>query len=392
MQPRTTPTGRTDRVCAECIDDEDLQEWIRADDDEDRGCDFCGCEDAPTVGLEYLGEHIRTLIEDSYSYAGDELPYEGAEGGFQGVHWTTYEVLFEQIGLSLPRDSHDLLAQHLADAVSDQLWCEYEWTRLDIDDALELSWDEFSDTIKHRRRFFFAGDPIDPEDADAELLDPIGLLNAISRLLEGSNVIRTIPAGTAFYRARGDDGAGPYDSPAALGPPPPAIAIQSNRMNPPGIPMMYVAESADLAVAEVRTDAAWVGTFQLLRESRILDLAEIPFPPGIFSGEDRAVRLTRVFLHQFERAIMQPVPRDDRVHVEYIPSQVVTEFFREHGAGGGPIDGIRYRSSFGNPKNLVFFATHENIRGAVSEPSFFPREEWFKLLSVERRSLHPPGS
>jgi hypothetical protein len=60
-----------------------------------------------------------------------------------------------------------------------------------------------------------------------------------------------------------------------------------------------------------------------------------------------------------------------RVHVDYIPSQVVTEFFRE----------------LSREKNLVFFANHENVRGAATEPTFFPREEWFRLLTVERRSV-----
>ena len=39
--------------------------------------------------------------------------------------------------------------------------------------------------------------------------------------------------------------------------------------------------------------------------------------------------------------------RDDKVHIKYVPTQVVTEFVRHllKGAQGEPLDGILYRSS-----------------------------------------------
>lgn len=53
---------------------------------------------------------------------------------------------------------------------------------------------------------------------------------------------------------------------------------------------------------------------------------------------------------------MQPVARDDRIHTDYVPSQVVTEFLREHKFEAGSLDGIMYGSvAAPGKRNLVLF-------------------------------------
>lgn len=373
-----------DRICSACIDDADIAEWIGTEAGP-RGCHFCRRRDAPTADLDDLADMMRSRLSQYYGDTSD-IPYESAEGGYQAPVYSTYELLLEEVGLQFPRDVDDRLAVHLADAITDQLWAEYDWTRLDIDQALLFSWKEFCETIKHRRRFFFAepsGKASDDEDQD-ETYEPLALLREISRMLRGSDVIKLLPKGAKFYRARPDDGKGPYRSPASLGPPPTEYATQSNRMNPPGIPMMYVADSSKLAMAEARSTEAYVGTFVALRDIRILDLDAIPPAPGIFSTSDRRPRLELTFLREFERSIMQPVPRDDRLHVDYIPSQVVTEFFREFGAGGETIDGIAYGSTvLPGRRNTVLFATQDDIEGAT-EDRWFARNRWLALTKSGR--------
>jgi hypothetical protein len=51
------------------------------------------------------------------------------------------------------------------------------------------------------------------------------------------------------------------------------------------------------------------------------------------------------FLHDFADDIMTPVARDQRVHVDYLPSQVITEFVRDYAFHGGKVDGIAYGST-----------------------------------------------
>jgi RES domain len=148
-------------------------------------------------------------------------------------------------------------------------------------------------------------------------------------------------------------------------------------MNPPGIPMMYVSETFDTAVAEVRNSRVSVGQFEVTKEIKLLDLFNLPDVPGIFSNTDRRVRLGLSFLWGFSRAISAPVERSDRTHVDYIPSQVVTEFIRDSKLDGENVQGIIYRSAVDNGgSNVVLFATQNDLSEADGEPVC--KYEWRK--------------
>ena len=97
-----------ERVCSACFDDEDLRRWIR-DANGPRGCNACGGYDSPTCALSELGRHIESCLKRHWGFAVDQLPYESAEGGYQGATWYTAEILFDEVGLSLPRDKKDRL-------------------------------------------------------------------------------------------------------------------------------------------------------------------------------------------------------------------------------------------------------------------------------------------
>jgi len=83
----------------------------------------------------------------------------------------------------------------------------------------------------------------------------------------------------------------------------------------------------------------------VVRPLRVLDLRRLPRVPGLFSDAARDHRLALRFLHHFADDIMTPVARDQRVHVDYLPSQVVTEFLRDYAFDEGKVDGIAYGSS-----------------------------------------------
>lgn len=342
-----------DRVCSACIDDPDVKAWIR-DENGPRGCDACGGYDSPTVELKELCEYLEECLSNFWGLAADQLPYESAEGGYQGTTWLTSELVFEEVGLELPRDRNDRLYYAICRRLDAQLWCDYDWLRLDEDVALRMSWETFCETIKHKRRFFFHHQGGSGDDPDS--FSHVELLRAISRLCDELGLINELSASTGLYRARTGIPRGASLDASTFGPPPAHLALQTNRMNPPGIPMFYGAEGARTAVREVHRRAAKVGKFRLNRPLRVLDLARLPDVPSIWANPDRRGRLGLRFLHEFTGAIMQPVNRDDRAHVDYIPSQVVTEFFRDFGFAGGKIDGIRFPST-ADPRgrNVVLF-------------------------------------
>lgn len=368
-------------VCTACIGDEDLKGLLR-EMGVRRRCDFCGGTRAKAAPLSAVARFMKERMETFYGYAVDQLPYESREGGYQAWHVDTYDLLLDNIGLELPNDDKDELLMALIGEVGDETWCEYDWLRLEEDRSLVFSWHDFCRTIKHNRRFFFHHlrrlEEFDPDSCSA-----LDLLHKVAEIAEEFSLIVDVAKGYRFYRARERKGKERHTTPASLGPPPPDAATQSNRMNPPGISMLYGASSKKIAKLEVASEAASIGVFEILRDARILDLTNIPPVPGFFTSADKRTILLLRFLHQFADLIVEPVTRDDRVHVDYIPTQVFTEFLRDHPFRKGRIDGIKYKSSKSDQgSNIVLFSGPEDVEGAT-EPSPYndDPEPWLKLIS-----------
>ncbi len=375
-------TGFTN-VCARCFSDRDLIKMIR-DHAGPRGCHFCERRDAPTMPFDDVVAFILERIETFYGRAGDQLPYESREGGYQAWHIDSYDVIRDEIELDLPRDASDDLFRAIVDGIGDEVWCAYDWLTLEPDDSLRFSWDRFCQIVKHSRRFFFH-DIGKSEGRDPDSRSPFQLLGNVCHHAEDAGLVLTIPEGLKLFRARSRKPRHPLTSPKDLGPPPDHLATQSNRMNPPGISMFYGADRQGLAVAEIRNSMASVGCFATRRPIRILDLAHLPEIPGFFSTAYRMDRLVLSFLADFADIIIEPVDRTDRVNVDYIPTQVFTEFIRDFEFAGGKIDGLRYRSATGEKgTNYVLFAGQGDVINAEPPESFMEANPWLDLVSVKQ--------
>ncbi|TAL77090.1 MAG: RES domain-containing protein [Burkholderiaceae bacterium] len=367
------------RICSFCFDDRDLQDWI-VDADGLPGCDACKGNDAPTSKFSELCDYIESCLTKYWGSAVEQLPYITAEGGYQGTTWDTYDLLVDEIGLSLPRDSKDQLLRALLAQLTDDTWCEYDWGTLDRDVALEFSWQHFCETVKHKRRFFFHSDGIEDRDS----FTPASLLREIAHISEEMGLIGEVSVDTMLWRARPDISKGAKATAACFGPPPVEYALQSNRMNPPGIPMLYLASSQKTALLETRAMHARMGKWSVARALRVLDLRRLPRVPGIFSGADRNYRLGLRFLHHFATDIMMPIERDQRVHVDYLPSQVVTEYLRDFVFETGRLDGIIYGSTV-HPGgwNLALFADEVDL--GLSAPKWGPcPDPWLRFIKSIR--------
>lgn len=336
------------RVCTRCIGDEDLKAWIQ-NKNGPRGCDFCRTYVASTVTVTDLCEHMESCICNYWGTVIDQVSWDSQEGGYQAVTWDTWEIVFDEIGLDLPLDSSGDLYQAILQSLSDEVWCDYDWLCLDEDEAMKLSWSKFCEVVKHQRRFFFQMVGYDPEDLDS--IAPLSMLNAIAAYSERHRLIRTLNPGTRLYRARPNFNM--KNPPAKEFGPPPRSVCQSNRMNPAGVPMFYGALDKKTAVLEVKALEASVGYFQTAIPLRVLDLTKLPKPPGYFADVARSISMELRFLNQFKTDIMQPIDRDDRVHTEYVPSQIVTEFLRDYEFRSGKLAGIMYGSVASPGKNNV---------------------------------------
>ena len=313
-----------DYVCVDCFDDDGLKNFVKADA-KNKDCTFCGAQGDHPIAAPFLNviAHMSNCLAREYDIAENVLPYEGAEGGFQGTVWTTYELLTDELRFDLPNDGDNRLLGAIENALGERSWCDAHPFLLSDSDRLRMSWEEFCKVIKHQRRFFFMEEPRDPHD---ELLGPGAILDAIGRWCGKFHLIADLHTGTKVFRAR-------YQNPGLrlvtardLGPPCEEQATQSNRMSPPGIVMLYASDDPETGLRETSTGpgAFVVGEFEIQREIKILDLASFPPVPSIFQEEYDPRRPPLVFLRKFADDISKPIARDDRIHVEYVPTQVVT--------------------------------------------------------------------
>jgi hypothetical protein len=181
------------------------------------------------------------------------------------------------------------------------------------------------------------------------------MLDALGELFLNFELISEVPTGTEFVRARIVTPGERPSTAAELGTAPRKHAVNPNRMSPAGIPMFYAAYDEATAVLEtyqpsndVNQDQEIVlARFRTERALRVIDLTSLPAMPSNFDRENREKRQPIAFLRDFECDLTQPVARDNRAHLEYVPTQVVTEFVRHRlkGALGERLDGILYRSS-----------------------------------------------
>lgn len=371
-------------VCSGCFEDEGLCKFVESYA-ESMECSFCGTEDEHPIAADIhkVTEYFRECVEREYDDAANHLSYESAEGGYQGRHWDSYDLIQDELEFDLPKDYSGELFQRLLDSLNDIVWCEINPYSLNSFEIAKFSWDEFARVVKHGRRYFFG----DHRPADRELLTPVRLLDIIVEFAEFQELFIELTPEIPLFRARPNKSDSPWTKPQDLGPPPPEKAKQ-NRMSPAGISMLYVSDEPQTALAEIEIRAdcgeASVGCFRVTRPALILDLSNIPPIPSLFDcGFDS--RNVLQFLHSLRKEISRPICQDDLVHIEYVPTQIVTEYLKSlPPIDRRAIEGIKYPSSvFPGHWSAVLFATQQNVVDIPSGNRFeVSSERWIQLEST----------
>lgn len=382
-----------DFVCGDCFNDDGLRRYC-SDHAESTECDFCGATSRDPIAspLPDVIEHINRCIHQYFDDpANAGLAFETREGGWQGTTYDTYEVL-DELGLDFPRDRNGALRRAIINGADTDLWCDAEPYGLSYDEQLRFSWEEFCRLIKHKRRYFFLHRDTQSAYEHHEIFPPSEILETIFSFAEDAGAFVLLPPGTKLYRARRQTKGAIYNSAGTLGPPPIDQAVQTNRMSPPGVVMTYVADDRTTALAETASKAGIfvVGEFTNDRELLILDLTRLPNAPSLFAELSDSMefdpRPRLNFLHSIRREISRPIARDDRVHVEYVPTQVVTEYVRTAvSIGGRKVDGIRYASSRRHVSTaMVLFADQSNLILEKDERPeyYFTDNRWLRLIGA----------
>ncbi|MFL6726016.1 MAG: HEPN-associated N-terminal domain-containing protein [Sphingomicrobium sp.] len=351
-------------ICADCVNDPVLKRWV-ADNAAADACTFCGSESAEPMAAsfdEFVGK-VLTGVRFDWNHPDDEgISYISAEGGYQASISDTWDVLGDY---DISDDSDVIDA--IAEALGNNGWVERGFYAGDKSQRLEWGWDWFKQVVKHQTRYvFLARDDGDhmSEVPPSEMLMAIG--DTVNDELADLALIKELPVDTDFVRVR--VGATPFETAAEIGTPPAERANQPNRMSPAGIAMFYCAFDGATALAETINTAgdaghiATIGIFRPRRPLRVLDLADLPDIPSVFEEDEHPRVHPLRFLHAFAQDIAQPIARDGREHIEYVPTQIVTEYFRRvyRTSQGERIDGILYQSS--RPEGAracVLFCEHE---------------------------------
>lgn len=379
-------------VCARCFGDDDIQAFIRSAADS-ASCDFCGRRSRTrpiAAPLDEVFDFMFPAIEREYERAVDALGWDSAEGGYQGAHWDSQELL-EEIGLELPNDDGRLF-DILAECLGDEVWCESNPYSLRRDEVLIGSWEDFCRSIKHERRYFFLRKK--KKRLDSEYLAPSELLRFIGETVNDHELVKKLPEGSLVYRARQQKPGQTLFSPYDFGPPPIERATRPNRMSPAGIVMFYCSDDRETAVAEIDDDPALgiaVGTFQTTRDATVLDLTKLPRRLGFFEEQSDSSAVDRYaldFLHHFVKTLAAKVEPGAQEHIDYVPTQVVTEWFRtsfRHHRRA--IDGIRYMSAQRpGGESLVLFADRHDV--VLSAPQMKNLATAPKIEEWQIRSSH----
>lgn len=278
------------------------------------------------------------------------------------IDYFSSEYVLSQVLDSQGLEWSENLVADVARAFSNNGWVDApdgDWMGSYRHERLHWSWNSFSDAVKYRSRFHFHVSNRVRHWGD-DLVGIHEMLPFLGRLMRQHRMVRKLSADLVLHRVR--LGLHPTNE-AELGPPPIEM-VGAGRMNPAGIPYFYLACNEKTALAETRAkpnEPATISAWAPNREINVIDLTKFPMCPSVFSEKRREYDLVQ-FLYAFVEEISKPIEHDGREHIEYIPTQVVSEYFSQafQYGGGKRVDGLMYPSSvIGGGKNLVIFPNAE---------------------------------
>jgi hypothetical protein len=367
------------RVCNHCANDVYIKKFIK-DNGEDSFCDYCNKNRKKTVYFNDFIEFFLQHFDSGYGYPNDEF-----------VHWDDGESFEINELLDKISDFHGIdytnipqsLQDDIIDSLSDRRWCEKPYWQYDLSEALKYGWEGFVRLVKHKSRYVF--NRIENE-FPCEPIPPSAFLDELGKLISRLGLYKTLTKGTFLYRARihDSDRKKKLIKASDLAPPTIEYAKYSNRMSPAGIPMFYGAYDICTALKETydlfndQGKVATVAKFKLLKDICLVDLSKVPPIPGFFEDASYSYHEI-VFLNDFVVDISKDIKKDGREHIEYVPTQIVTEYLRflHNNETTGRIYGLIYPSSKNKgKKSVVIFCKNEHCveKGEANDDSLFEME------------------
>ena len=382
------------RCCTSCFRDPILVAFIDANGTVE-ACEFCDATDSMSADVSTLAEFFEPLlalyeaepepntvpradpptVDDIFksnlrfgrtlslipnrTQTPPLLPvgyYEGAKPLPQILHrnWAIFsDAISEQVRQALT--GRILEANGQARELAASTWTWMVKPNLVVPRIHTLSWESFAKHLKTERRFIPDTKRSSVDDMRALFSSALGLVEAMVDATSAAyRARRGYSRGQPFIPGTTFMDSGPEPLPVdEMGAPPQDKTTDGGRMNPPGIPFLYLADDERTAVAEIRpakNDLISVALFTISRDLRIADLTKIKPLETPFGHDDlvNEVEIRRL-LEEIGRQLAQPV-NPQAGPVEYVPTQFFAEVVRD-----ADFDGIAYPSALGPATNLVLF-------------------------------------
>jgi hypothetical protein len=335
-------------------------------------CRLCSTAETggPTTPVVTL-HNVMVQVMDAVHFLYDSPENAGVpwDGGWQGADvFESWDVIEDVCSGAFDDSSYDSLVEIF---IGSMLGTEWTANRHGSSlDAARWGWEQFVSDVTSESRFVFLA------DADVEGFGSPGQRSArfLQTLLpyvedDRLGLLSVVPVSASFFRGRlVKNNLDRMHTAKDLGPAPAKLAA-ANRMSPEGIPMFYASASAETAVREIAAhgtgDYARIGAFHNERALAVLDLTGPLALPSIFDRNERERYGVLQFFRDFALHVAAPVTPDGRPHMQYIPTQIVTEFFRW--VPKKAIDGIKLRSAQDGNDTYVLFFNDEQVGDATMQ-------------------------
>jgi hypothetical protein len=356
-------------VCKNHFTDDSIIEYIEKES-EDGICSYCRLkyQDGKVITLEALIDFINNGIRYFYGEPGNEgVNYDSSEGGWFGTTvFDSYELLQDEISLEIDNNN---LFEDIHNSFIEYQWCITDPYMLPEHQELSYDWNRFCEIVKHKSRYsFFATKAF---DFLSKTISQI--LHDIAHGVESLDLIHKIHVNTELYRCRQHS---ENENPSTfedLTSPPIKYCDFANRMSPAGISMFYGAFDYKTSILEVvdkkqlsNKPNVTMGVFNVTKELFVVDFTKLPPIPSIFDKVNRKKYYKILFFHSFVDDLSKEFKRENKTHIEYIPTQVLTEYFRyvfpEY--SNIELDGIIYKSSKNSKGKccVLFLDNEESIK------------------------------
>lgn len=327
--------------CENCFSDSELQAIVRSGSIKG-DCDLCESQNVHICQLEnnnILQESFENLI-DLYS------PIEILENDalvsnplylktILKDYWNIFAIDENKVDVFLKtlfcdkyRDQPELFDDYVfLPGMNDEQICK-KYSLLG-----NSQWGDFVTEIKERNRFH------------TNIINK----NVLKNLFQAS--CKKYKKGEIFYRARIWKSDKKFICDDMWAPPP--YKASAGRANPEGISCLYLANSVDTALHEIRArvhDRASVAKFKLKSDIEVVDLAAIDKISPFQEIDINLLAYNYIHLKHISSDISKPLRRHDSP-LDYLPTQYISDFIKSEG-----FSGIEYKSTmFFNGLNLAIF-------------------------------------